>query len=59
MDSKERDAAESTVRSMDRTGKNEQRKMEIKSQKGKKLNEHSGRKRGSNINNLVSLKKEH
>lgn len=48
MDSKERDAAESTVRSMDRTGENEQRKMEIKSQKGKKLNEHSGRKRGSN-----------
>ena len=59
MDSKERDAAESTVRSIDRTGKNEQRKMEIKSQKGKKLNEHSGRKWGSNINNLVSLKKEH
>ena len=41
MDSKERDTTENTVRSMeDRTEKNKQSRVEIKNQKGKKLNEH-------------------
>ena len=60
MDSKERDTAENTVRSMeDRTEKNEQSRVEIKNQRAKKLNERYGRKSGSNINNSVSLKKGH
>ena len=41
MDSKERDTTENTVRSMkDRTEKNKQSRVEIKNQRGKKLNEH-------------------
>ena len=41
MDSKERDTTENTVRSMkDRTEKNKQSRVEMKNQRGKKLNEH-------------------